>query len=362
MKINTIQIENFRNIEAMSLTFDNTNIIYGENAQGKTNLIEAIYLFTGAKSFRGAKDSELIRFGTDFSRLNIEFEGKQRQQTASIQIKNRREAILNGVPKSSASALGDEIKAVIFSPAHLSMVQDGPAKRRKFIDLALCQIKSGYKKLLSDYNRCLIQRNMLLKDIAAGKMNTEMLYVWNQNLIKTGAKLIYQRSKYVEALQEPAEKIHEGLSANQEKMTLEMAGSFSYKNKSVEELENAFREQLEESLQEDLSLKTTAIGPHRDDMEIKINEKSVRKYGSQGQQRSCVLSLKLAEAEILRRMTEEEPIALLDDVMSELDENRQDYILNHMKNMQLFISCCDANTVLRMKKGKTFQIQNGGIL
>lgn len=362
MKINSIQIENFRNIETISLTFDDVNIIYGENAQGKTNLIEAIYLFTGAKSFRGVKDCELVRFGCAFSNMDIVFEGKGRTQTASIQIKKRRQAALNGIKKSSAAALGEEIKAVIFSPIHLSMIKDGPAERRKFLDLALCQIKSGYKKLLSDYNRCLAQRNMLLKDIANGNISTDLLPIWNRNLAKVGAKIIYQRLNYVAALQNPAKDLHKGLSGGKEEIELLLTGSIDYEEKSVETLEMKLIQKLEDSRQEDIFQRTTTIGPHRDDLEIKINGKSVRKYGSQGQQRSCVLSLKLAEAEILRQMTGDEPIALLDDVMSELDEKRQDYILNHMKNMQLFVTCCDVNTVLRLKEGKTFQIQNGGIL
>lgn len=361
MKINSIEIENYRNIEKAKLNFEDVNIIYGENAQGKTNLIEAVYLFTGAKSFRGAKDAETVRFGCDFARLKIEFEGKDRSQEATLVIKNRRQATLNGIKKASPSALGDEIKAVVFSPSHLSMVKDGPAERRKFIDTALCQIKSGYKKLLSDYNRCLVQRNILLKDIGDGKIDPDMLCIWNRNIIKTGAKIIYQRSKYIEALQKPAEEIHFGLSGDREKIGLSIIGSFEPKGMSLEEIERALSEKMEEAQKEDMYLRATTVGPHRDDLEITINGFSARKYGSQGQQRSCVLSLKLAEAEILSRMTGDEPIALLDDVMSELDETRQDYILNHMKNRQIFITCCDANTVLRLKEGKTFHIENGGI-
>lgn len=361
MKINSIEIENYRNIEKAQMSFDDVNIIYGENAQGKTNLIEAIYLFTGAKSFRGAKDAETVRFGCDFARLKINFEGKDRLQEATLVIKNRRQATLNGIKKTSPSALGDEVKAVVFSPAHLSMIKSGPAERRKFIDTALCQIKSGYKKLLSDYNRCLVQRNILLKDIGEGKIDPNMLCIWNRNIVKTGAKIIYQRAKYIEALQKPAEEIHFGLSCDREKIGLSVTGSFESAGMSLEEIESALSEKMQEAQKEDMYLRATTVGPHRDDLEITINGFSARKYGSQGQQRSCVLSLKLAEAEILSRMTGDEPIALLDDVMSELDETRQDYILNHMKNRQIFITCCDANTVLRLKEGKTFHIENGGI-
>ena len=161
MKIKSINIENFRNIKDLSLDFDDVNIIWGENAQGKTNLIEAIYLFTGGKSFRGAKDNQLVMMGEEQSRLKIEFEGSSREQNAEINIKNKRVASLNGVKKKSAAALSDEIKAVIFSPVHLNMIKDGPGERRKFIDAALCQLKSNYRNLLKEYNRCLNQRNTL---------------------------------------------------------------------------------------------------------------------------------------------------------------------------------------------------------
>lgn len=362
MKINSIKIENFRNIENLSLDFDdNVNIIYGENAQGKTNLIEAIYLFTGSKSFRGVKDSELIRFNCEYSRLNIDFVNKEREQNAEIFIDSKRNAKLNGIKKKSASMLGDELKAVIFSPVHLSMVKDGPLERRKFIDNALCQLKSGYRNVLYEYNRCLIQRNMLLKDIAKNYSLVDMLYIWDRNLAVSGAKIIYQRQKYIEALMPYAKDIFSGLSGGKEEIDLVLKGEFEYKNLSIEEIESNIVKALEKNRGDDILNRVTQTGPHRDDMEILINGKSARKFGSQGQQRSCVLALKLAEASLLKELTQDEPLALLDDVMSELDISRQDYILNHIKDWQVFITCCDANTILRLKKGKTFHIVNGGL-
>ena len=362
MKINSINIENFRNIESLSLDFDDVNIIYGENAQGKTNLIEAIYLFTGSKSFRGVKDRELVKFDSEFARLKIEFENKSRQQNAQILIQNRRCATLNGVKKKSATALGDELKAVIFSPVHLSMVKDGPAERRKFIDNALCQLKSNYRNVLKDYNKSLVQRNMLLKDAAKNTSLTDMLYIWDKNLAVSGAKIIYQRNKYIEALYPYAREIFDGLSSGREKIDLVMKGPFDYEGLTLEEIQKKLMFALDNNRCNDILNRITTVGPHRDDMEILINGKSARSYGSQGQQRSCVLALKLAEASLLREMTEDEPLALLDDVMSELDISRQDYILNHIKDWQVFITCCDANTVLRLKEGKTFHIQNGGLV
>ena len=342
MKIERMGIDAYRNLEHLVLDFDDVNVIYGENAQGKTNLIEAVYLFTGAKSFRGSRDSELVQFGKEQAQLQIHFVSGNRPQTAMLQIKKRRSATLNGIAKASAAALGEEIKAVVFSPAHLTMIKDGPAERRKFLDLALCQIRTGYKKLLSDYNRSLAQRNMLLRDIAAGKMSADTLFIWDGNLARAGAKIIYQRRAYVAALEEPLSRIHTGLSGGREQIGVQLQGAFDYGDLAVEELERRLLSLLESARSEDIYHRATTVGPHRDDLDITLNGISARKYGSQGQQRSCVLSLKLAEAEILQQKTNEAPIALLDDVMSELDEGRQDYILNHMKGMQLFITCCDA--------------------
>lgn len=362
MKINALELENYRNIEKLSLTFDDVNIIYGENAQGKTNLIEAIYLFTGAKSFRGVRDKELIRFGCDFSRLKIDFINKSRQQTAEIMIKNKREATLNGVKKKSPVLLGEELKAVIFSPVHLSMIKDGPGERRKFADSALCQIKSGYRNILKEYNKALAQRNSLLKDIAVNSSFSDMLYIWDKSFAKYGAKIIYQRQKYIEALTPYAKEIFNGLSNGREDIDLVLTGAFDYKNLTLDEIENKMMIALQNNRQADMIMKITTIGPHRDDIEILINGKSARKYGSQGQQRSCVLALKLAEASLLREKTQDEPVALLDDVMSELDEGRQDYILNHIKDWQVFITCCDPASVLRLKQGKTFHINEGKLI
>lgn len=362
MKINSIKIENFRNIDSLSLDFDDVNIIYGENAQGKTNLIEAIYLFTGAKSFRGVKDKELVKFGEEYSRLKIEFSNNSREQNAELLIQNRRSATLNGVKKKSATSLGDELKAVIFSPVHLSMVKDGPLERRRFIDNALCQLKSNYRNVLKEYNRALAQRNMLLKDISKNNSLYDMLYIWDKNLAVSGAKIIFQRMKYIEALLPYAKDVFDGLSSGKEEINLVMKGAFDYDGLTLDEIQKKLMFALDNNRGNDILNRNTNIGPHRDDMEILINGKSARSFGSQGQQRSCVLALKLAEASLLREMTQDEPLALLDDVMSELDISRQDYILNHIKDWQVFITCCDANTVLRLKQGKTFHISNGGLI
>ena len=361
MKINSIEIADFRNIEKLRVEFDDVNIIWGENAQGKTNLIEALYLFTGAKSFRGVKDSELVRFGCDSASLKIEFESSGREQTAELKIENRRQATLNGIKKKSAATLGDEIKAVVFSPVHLNMIKDGPKERRKFVDTALCQLKSGYKKLLSDYNRALLQRNNLLKDVYANPELDSLLYIWNTNLAKIGAKIVYQRLKYIEAITPYIKEIYSGISGGSEEINIKYIGSVDEVCDAIE-IEKKLLKAFDENKVQDLQNKTTSAGAHRDDIDILINGISARKFGSQGQQRSCVLALKLAEAALLEQMTGEKPIALLDDVMSELDEKRQDYILNRIKGLQVFITCCDKEQILRLKEGKTFNVENGCII
>lgn len=361
MKINKITLENYRNISNLSVSFDDVNIIWGENAQGKTNLIEAIYLFTGAHSFRGIKDKELVQFGYPKSNLKIEFFSNNREQYAEIEIKDRRKTSLNGIDKKSSSLLSDEIKAIVFSPVHLSMIKDGPAERRKFIDSALCQIKSNYRNLLKDYNRALVQRNTLLKKAETQEEIEPMLEVWDINLANLGAKIIFQRIKYLQAIKPYLEDIFSGISSGQEKIELAYIGADTYID-DINDIENKLYAQIKSHRKIDFLNRTTTKGPHRDDIEIMINKKSVRSFGSQGQQRSCVLALKLAEASLLKEMTGIEPIALLDDVMSELDEKRQDYILNHIKDWQVFITCCDKETILRLKKGKTFHIENGGLL
>ena len=258
--------------------------------------------------------------------------------------------------------LGEDIKAVIFSPIHLSMIKDGPIERRKFIDNALCQLNSNYRNVLKEYNRCLIQRNIVLKDMQQYGGLDDILYVWNLNFAKAGARIIYQRQKYIEALLPYAKDIFKGISSGKEDIDFVLKGSFAYENLTAAEIEENLLEKLEENKAVDILNKNTSVGAHRDDLEIFINGREARIFGSQGQQRSCVIALKLAESSLLHEKTEIMPVALLDDVMSELDEKRQDYILNHIKNWQVFITCCDKNTILRLKKGKTIHLENGRIM
>lgn len=367
MKVNRIKIQNYRNIENMELfPHEGVNIIFGENAQGKTNLLESIWLFSGFRSFRGSKDNDLIKFGEDHLISELDFYGGDRDQNSKMIIRNNQKRILlNSVPLTASSKLIGNFNCVVFSPAYLSLVKGNPSERRKFIDSALCQLKPKYTKLLRDYSNTLNQRNACIKAIKQTNLGKEMLEIWTDNLANKGAALINARLKYLSMLSLASADIYSGLSGEKESF------SASYKLKisssRYEEItENVTEAQLlnlfKKSEYYDLQTGSTQIGPHHDDIDIKINEISAKTFGSQGQQRSAALALKLGEARLLKDMTGENPVALLDDVMSELDVGRQDYILNHIKDWQVFITCCEPSTVLRLCQGKTFEIKNGGLV
>ena len=363
MKINSISLKDFRNIENMMfLPDDEVNVIYGQNAQGKTNILEAIWLFTGCKSFRGSKDSEFIKFNSEFSKISLDYEDKIREKKAEIIISVKKKALLNGVEKNSTADFIGEFYAVIFSPSHLSLIKDGPNVRRKFLDTAICQLKPKYAKTLSSYRKVILQRNSLLKDIQYHSELYDILDVLDEQLAKYSSLIINERIKYLNLLSNHSEEIYSGISEKKEKMSLKyLCGLESFEKTEIEDIYDFLTVKIKESRKEDILLKSTSIGPHRDDIEINIDNISARSFGSQGQQRSCALALKLGESEIIKDVTGENPVALLDDVMSELDEKRQDYVLNNIKERQVFLTCCDPSQVLRQCKGKSFLIEKGKI-
>lgn len=365
MTVNSVKIKNFRNISDLELIADSgVNVIYGENAQGKTNILESIWLFTGCKSFRGAKDNELIKFGEEFSKISLEFQDNIRDKKSEIIIKEKKKDIfLNGVSLRSTAELIGSFYSVIFSPVHLSLIKDGPAARRKFLDTALCQLKPAYAEHLAGFKRALFQRNALLKDLHLNSELYDMLDIWDDQLAKYSATVIKERIYYIDLLSEYSKNIYSGISENKEKFSLFYSRE-EYKNKDISAKDIYINEieKIKKARKEDVIAKTTTIGPHRDDLEILIDNVSARSFGSQGQQRSCALSLKLGESEIIKKVTGETPVALLDDVMSELDEKRQDYVLNHINDRQVFLTCCDPSQVLRLCSGKSFLIKDGEII
>ncbi len=353
MKITELSLEGYRNIENISLSpCEGVNIIYGENAQGKTNILEAIFLFTGLKSFRSAKDSELVMFGKDFSRIRAQFETSRRINTSEIKITDRRRASLNGVSLKSPTELMSRFPASLFAPGFMSLIQNGPSERRKFIDSAICQIKPRYAVLLSEYTKLVKQRNAVLKDNEDIKSVRLFLECIDDAFTSLGEEIYKERKEYLELLLPYVSEIYSGLSSGKEEI------SFSYLRKGYHG-EESLREIVRNHEKADIGAKITLTGPHRDDIEININGVSARSFGSQGQKRSAAIALKLSEAQVIKSITGEEPVILLDDVMSELDTLRQDYILNHIKDRQVFITCCDPGSILRMSEGKTFSIKEG---
>lgn len=362
MIITKLQFEGFRNLDDGEITPDSgVNVIFGTNAQGKTNLLEGIWLLSGNRSFRGSRDSELIKFGRDFARLKIDFFSEEREQTAEILfLKGKKEVKINGIKQTSTSALVGKLCAVVFSPEHLTLVKSGPAERRKFLDNAICQIKPSYGELLANYNKTLAQRNALLKDLPYHSQLLDTLDIWDYRLAMLGASVIRMRVHYVDRLCECAKKYHSGISDNME--DLEISYNCGIERDKCDD-SAVIREILSEKIlqirEEDIKDRCTSVGPHRDDIDILINGDNAKAFGSQGQQRSCVLSMKIAEAELIKIAAAQEPIVLLDDVLSELDSRRQEFLLNKISERQVFISCCEAASVERLEGGRLFEVKKG---
>lgn len=362
MKVIALKFENYRNLKNDIITpCDGVNIIYGNNAQGKTNLLESLWLFCGGHSFRASKDSEVINHNEQFARLEMRFFGQEREQTAKILVNgNKKQVEINGVEKKSAASLIEKFCAVVFSPEDLNLIKRGPSERRKFIDSAICREKLKNAVVLSKYKRILIQRNSLLKDIYKRPSLEDTLDVWDEPLIKFGAQLIKRRIDYVNMLSKSASVFHNGISKNNENLEIRYISTADIQNDdNLETITEKFRKKLNDNKKDDIRTGITNYGPHRDDIEILINSKNAKAFASQGQQRSAVLSLKLAEASVLKEKMGEEPVILLDDVLSELDSSRQDFLLNELTNCQVFITCCEKSNKEQLKKGKIFYLEDG---
>ncbi len=355
MKLTQLEATNFRNLKHVSLTpCEGMNILYGDNAHGKTNILEAIWMLTGGKSFRGSRDSELIRFGEETASVKATFYGRGREQTVEMDVKERRKATLNGIAQPSPKKLTGQFCAVIFSPDHLSLIKDGPEERRRFLDAAICQTRPLYMKILSDYTRTVKQRNEWIRAVRSGLQEADdlLLDAFDERMARTGMMVRKYRAAYIEALTPFVDAFFEGLSSKRERMTLAMEGTCDGQE---------LFEEIKAARRIDMKAGHSTVGPHRDDLTVCINGNAARAFGSQGQQRSAVLALKLAEAALLAREYNEKPIILLDDVMSELDLSRQEFILNHIEGFQVFITCCDPASIMRLADGQVFHIQNGGI-
>ena len=352
--------KNFRNLDFVSFEpHPEMNVIYGENGQGKTNIIESIWLLTGFYSFRARKNAQLIKQGTDEAEIENNFYSHSREQNAVMKINKRKEITLNGVKEESPRVMMGKYYAVVFSPATLGLVQDGPGERRKMLDIALSLIKPNYAVVMSRYLRVLEQRNALLKKFGEKSFDFDYMIPWDTELANLGAKIIKYRLDYVEQLSALSSEIYEGISSGREKF--DFYYDFSKENISEEQIKEKLIAEIEKSRDADIKRLYTNAGPHTHDLVLNLNGRDARVFGSQGQQRSCALAMKLGEASIIEKITGECPVVLLDDVMSELDEGRQTFILNYLDNWQVFITCCDPSTLLRSKKGKAFEVKEGKI-
>lgn len=357
MYIESIELKNYRNYESLELNLDHgTNILYGDNAQGKTNVLEAVYLCGTTKSHRGSKDREIIKFEEDESHIRMIVKKKQFSYKIDMHIKKNKPkgVAINGVPIKKARELFGIVNIVFFSPEDLNIIKNGPGERRRFIDIELCQLDQIYLTDLSSYNHIVNQRNKLLKDIAFHPNLRDTLDIWDMQMVQFGCKIISCRKQFVERLNRIIRDIHKNLTGNIEELELIYEPSIG---------EEIFEDELKRNRDKDLKFKLTTIGPHRDDLCVKINGIDIRKFGSQGQQRTAALSLKLSEIYLVKEMIKDTPILLLDDVLSELDSNRQNYLLNSIHDIQTMITCTGLDEFInnRFQINKIFNVVNGNV-
>ena len=357
MILKSIELKNFRNYEDLDLKFDSgTNILFGDNAQGKTNILEAAYVSGTTKSHKGSRDKDMIRFGEDESHIRtiVEKQGKEYQLDIHLK-KNRSKGIaINKVPIKKAGELFGILNMVFFSPEDLNIIKNGPSERRRFLDAEICQLDKIYLSDLTRYNKILMQRNRLLKDMQYQPQLTETLPVWDMQLVEYGKRLIRRRRQFVEELSEIVTGIHRNISGKKEELVLRYEP-----NIEAEFLED----ELNRVREKDRKYAQTSVGPHRDDISFFIQGVDIRKFGSQGQQRTSALSLKLSEIELVRQTIHDTPVLLLDDVLSELDSNRQNYLLNSIHDIQTMITCTGLDEFVRnrFQIDKVFHVIDGHV-
>ena len=363
MIIKSIELKNFRNYEDLNISFDKgTNILYGDNAQGKTNVLEAAYMSGTTKSHKGSKDKEMIRFNEQEAHIRTVVAKKQpgtdvlKEYQIDMHLKhNKSKGIaINKIPIKKASELFGIVNMVFFSPEDLNIIKEGPAERRRFLDSELCQLDKIYMADLTNYNKILNQRNKLLKDMVYRPDLGDTLPIWDMQLVETGKKIIRRRKQFIEELNEIVYGIHYKISGGKEELILKY-------EPNIEDI--FFEDDLNRAKQKDIKMCMTSVGPHRDDMFFSIGGIDIRKFGSQGQQRTSALSLKLSEIELVKRTIHDTPVLLLDDVLSELDSNRQNYLLNSISDIQTLITCTGLDEFVknRFQINKIFKVVEGQV-
>lgn len=355
MIVKQIELHNFRNYENLHLPLSNqVNIFYGDNAQGKTNILEAVYVCSTTKSHKGSKDRDMIRLGEEEGHIRMHLEKKGVPHRIDMHLKkNRTKGVaIDGIPIRKSTELFGMMNVVFFSPEDLSMIKNGPGERRRFMDLELCQLNKLYLYYLSKYNKILNQRNNLLKQISFNSSLIDTLDVWDEQLCECGAGIIEGRAQFLSEMNELVGEIHSTLSGGKEILSIGYE-----KNVSVEEM----AAKLKRTREQDIYRKATGCGPHRDDISFFIGRENLKLFGSQGQQRTAALSLKLAEIELVQKKIGESPVLLLDDVLSELDRKRQHHLLNSMEGIQTMLTCTGLEEFVgdRKRFNHIFHVVNG---
>ena len=357
MLIKSLELKSFRNYENLSVAFtEGTNILFGDNAQGKTNILEAVYVSGTTKSHKGSKDRDMIQFEKEESHIRTLVEKNEQEFQIDVHLKkNRSKGIeVNRIPIKKASSLFGILNIVFFSPEDLNIIKNGPSQRRRFLDLELCQLDKIYLSDLANYNKILNQRNKLLKDIAFRRELLDTLSVWDMQLVEYGQRIIRRRSAFLEELGEIVYNIHKNISGNREELIL------TYEpNTSAEQFET----ELAAAREKDLKYCQTSVGPHRDDLLFQIGDADIRKFGSQGQQRTSALSLKMSEIQMVKKLIHDTPVLLLDDVLSELDSSRQNYLLASIHDIQTIITCTGLDEFVknRFRIDRVFEVRNGQV-
>ena len=357
MYIESIQLKNFRNYQTLEMEFDKgTNIFYGDNAQGKTNILEAIYLCGTTKSHKGSKDKEIIRFQEDESHIRMMVNKDEMSYKVDMHLrKNKAKGVaINGLPIKKARELFGVVNLVFFSPEDLNIIKNGPGERRRFLDLELCQLDKLYLTDLASYNHIVNQRNKLLKDLYLNPKLRDTLDVWDMQMVSYGEKIIEKRRQFVEELNEIIHEIHSNLTGGLEKLKVIYEPSVESRDFAAALVRNKDR---------DMRMKLTSVGPHRDDFCVMSEGIDIRKYGSQGQQRTAALSLKLSEIYLVKRKIKDTPVLLLDDVLSELDSSRQTYLLDSIHDIQTMITCTGLDEFIshQFQINKVFQVVKGEV-
>lgn len=357
MYISSVELKNYRNYEYASIPFkDGINILYGDNAQGKTNILESLYVCATTKSHRGSKDKELIQFEQPEAhiRMMINKKGIDHKIDMHLRKQKGKGAAIDGIMVKKSSELLGMVHMILFSPEDLSIIKNGPGERRRFLDMELCQLDKIYMSHLSNYNKVLNQRNTLLKQISFQKDLAETLDIWDQQMVKYGVNIIKIRDTFVKELNEIISVIHEKLSGGREHLFLEYEPSVNI---------DMYEENLKKRREQDIRILSTGIGPHRDDISFLVNGMDIRKFGSQGQQRTAALSLKLAEIELVARRIKDKPVLLLDDVLSELDGNRKNYLMESISGIQTIITCTGLDEFVegRLHIDQVIKVTNGTV-